>query len=147
MATDSRRPPRRVLMTADTVGGVWTYAVDLIGGLAAHRIDVALATMGERPSEQQRAQLRALPNVELFESSFRLEWMDDPWRDVERAGDWLLEIENRTQPDAIHLNGYAHAALPWNAPVLVAAHSCVLSWWRAVLQADAPREYDRYRRE
>ena len=26
--------PRRVLMTADTVGGVWTYAIELARGLA-----------------------------------------------------------------------------------------------------------------
>ena len=29
------RNPRRVLMTADTVGGVWTYAEE-IHGIAAH---------------------------------------------------------------------------------------------------------------
>ncbi len=134
-------------MTADTVGGVWTYALDLIGGLAEQRVDVALATMGGLLSRRQREQLRSLPNAELFESAFRLEWMDDPWPDVDRAADWLLEIEQRTQPDAIHLNGYAHAALPWNAPVVVVAHSCVLSWWQAVLHTEAPPRYDRYRRE
>ena len=59
-------------------------------------------------------------NVRLFESAYRLEWMEDPWDDVERAGDWLLEIAARG-PDIIHLNGYSHAVLAWNAPVLVVA--------------------------
>jgi glycogen(starch) synthase len=49
------------------------------------------------------------------------------------------------RPDLVHLNGYAHAALPWRPPVLVVAHSCVLSWWRAVHRCDAPPEWDRYR--
>ena len=40
------REPRHVLMTADTVGGVWTYAVELVRALAPHRVTVALATMG-----------------------------------------------------------------------------------------------------
>ena len=36
--------------------------------------------------------------------------------------------------------------MPWQAPTLVAAHSCVLSWWRAVKGADAPPEWAAYRR-
>jgi glycosyltransferase involved in cell wall biosynthesis len=43
------------------------------------------------------------------------------------------------------LNGYVHAALDWRAPVLVVAHSCVLSWWRAVKGEDAPVAWSRYR--
>jgi len=73
--------------------------------------------------------------------------MEDPWRDVERAGDWLLGLEARIAPDLVHLNGYAHAALPWSAPKLVVAHSCVLSWWAAVKGEAAPEAWDRYRRE
>ena len=34
------------------------------------------------------------------------------------------------RPDLVHLNGYCHAALPWRAPAIVVAHSCVRSWWR-----------------
>ena len=33
-------------MSADSVGGVWTYALDLTRGLRALGIDVLLATMG-----------------------------------------------------------------------------------------------------
>ena len=35
---------RRVLMTADTVGGVWTYSLDLARALGEYGIEVALAT-------------------------------------------------------------------------------------------------------
>ena len=31
--SDSHPLPRKVLMTADTVGGVWTYAIELARGL------------------------------------------------------------------------------------------------------------------
>jgi glycosyltransferase involved in cell wall biosynthesis len=44
----------------------------------------------------------------------------------------------------VHLNGYAHGALPWDAPVCIVAHSCVLSWWRAVRGDDAPPSWVRY---
>ena len=37
----------------------------------------------------------------------------------------------------MHLNGYAHAVLPFDAPVVVVAHSCVCSWYRAV-RGDVP---------
>lgn len=144
---DPARTPRRVLMTADTVGGVWTYALELARALGDYGVEVSLATMGAQPCEAQSAEARRLPNVELFKSDFRLEWMEDPWRDVQRAGEWLLHLERRLRPDVVHLNGYAHAALPWSRPTLVVAHSCVLSWWRAVKGEDAPAEWGRYRAE
>jgi glycosyltransferase involved in cell wall biosynthesis len=87
-----------------------------------------------------------VPALELFESGFRLEWMDDPWNDVAAAGEWLLELADRIDPDLVHLNGYVHGALPWDRPTLVAAHSCVCSWWSAVHRVEAPAAYDRYRR-
>ena len=49
-----------------------------------------------------------------------------------RAGEWLLALAGRARPDVVHLNGYAHAALPWARPIVVVAHSCVLSWHEAV---------------
>jgi glycosyltransferase involved in cell wall biosynthesis len=135
-----------VLMTADTVGGVWTYALELADALAPHGVDVVLATMGRAMSDAQRAQLRASAVVEVRESGYALEWMDEPWADVDRAAGWLLGLEDEVGPDIVHLNGYAHAALPWRVPTVVVAHSCVLSWWRAVHGDDAPRDWEEYRR-
>ena len=132
-------------MTTDTVGGVWNYCVQLSRALREHDVHVVLATMGAPLSDSQRAQASALDNVELRESTFRLEWMDEPWDDVERAGDWLLDIENGERPDIVHLNGYAHGRLPWSVPALVVGHSCVLSWWRAVRGRDAPAAWNAYR--
>ena len=74
-----------------------------------------------------------------------MEWQDDPWRDVDAAGDWLLALERDTNADVVHLNGYAHGALPFRARKLVVAHSCVMSWWRAVKNEDAPGDWRAYR--
>lgn len=137
-------PGMRVLMTADALGGVWTYSVGLAFALARRGVQTALAVMGGRPSEAQRRQAEQVEGLRLFESEFRLEWMDDPWDDVARASDWLLELEERVRPDLVHLNGYAHGALPWRTPCLVVGHSCVLSWWEAVKGEKAPPRYDRY---
>ncbi len=137
--------PRRILMTADAVGGVWNYALELGRALAPHGVEVALACMGPRPDAAQRRALAKCENISLHVTQARLEWMENPWDDVARAGEWLLELADRFQPEFVHLNGYAHATLPWSVPVLVVGHSCVLSWWSAVRGGDAPAEWDRYR--
>ena len=73
-----------------------------------------------------------------YAAPFALEWMKDPWADVDRAGAWLLALESQLHPDVVHLNGFCHAALPWRAPVVTVAHSCVCSWWRSVHGVQAP---------
>ncbi|HYC92775.1 MAG TPA: glycosyltransferase family 4 protein [Thermoanaerobaculia bacterium] len=131
-------------MTADTVGGVWGYSLELARALAPHGVEFTIATMGEPVSADQHAEAAALDNVRLAESHFRLEWMDEPWQDVDRAGDWLLALASDTSPDLVHLNGYAHAALPWSVPRLVVAHSCVFSWWLAVHGEPPPPQWSTY---
>jgi glycosyltransferase involved in cell wall biosynthesis len=133
----------KILISTDTAGGVLTYTTDLAAALEAAGDEVAVATMGP---PLRRAQRQALPR-RIHESGCRLEWMDDPWDEVEAAGRWLLELEEEERPDVVHLCSYAHGALPFRAPKVLVAHSCVLSWWRAVHGAEAPAEWNRYREE
>jgi glycogen(starch) synthase len=137
---------KRVLMTGDTVGGVWTFTLELAEAVGPHGVEVVLATMGGQPSAEQLKDAWRIPNLRLFPSDFKLEWMNDPWRDVEASGLWLRELEARFTPDVIHLNTYGHGAVEWNAPVVLTAHSCVLSWWRAVHGEPAPAAWEPYRR-
>jgi glycosyltransferase involved in cell wall biosynthesis len=134
----------RVLMTADTIGGVFTYAAELAGALAARGVDVALATSGRPLSADQRGELRRARVRDVFESAWKLEWMDDPWDDVARTSEWLLGVVARVRPDVVHLNEYAHAALPLDAPTLLVGHSCVFSWFEAVRRSAPPAAFDRY---
>ena len=135
----------RVLIVGDTVGGVFTYVTELAAGLAAREVETAIVLMGRRLSLDQRRALREARVDRVFASDFALEWMEEPWRDVERAGEWLLSVERDVGPDVVHLNGYAHGALRWNAPVVVVAHSCIVSWFEAVRGHEPPSEWDRYR--
>src|SRR3569832_2300554 len=114
---------RRVLMTTDSVGGVWTFSLGLAEELNRKGIDVALAVLGG-PSEEQQRQVRHVPGLSLYASAYKLEWMDDPWDDVAAACKWLLIFEREFAPDVIHLNSFCHGALPWHAPVILTAHSC-----------------------
>ncbi len=129
-------PARRILMTADAVGGVWQYSIDLIEALSSHGFETLLATMGPRPSACQKGQLSQIGNVQLAESDFKLEWMDNPWHDVDRSSEWLLSLERKFNPDVVHLNGYSLASAPFQAPVISVAHSCVYSWWAAVHKSE-----------
>ena len=133
-------------MTADTVGGVWTYALELADALEPHGVAVTLATMGRPMAASQRRELEASSVVAVHESGYALEWMDEPWADVDRAAGWLLRLEDDLAPDLVHLNGYAHAALPWRVPTVVVAHSDVTSWWEAVHAEPPPPGWDEYRR-
>lgn len=135
----------RILMTTDSVGGIWDYCVELIRALQPLDVDVTLACMGPLPQAHHYAAIGALENVELVARGYRLEWMPDCDDHVEQAGDWLLDLERRKQPELIHLNGYAHGALPFRAPALIVGHSCVLSWWRAIKHRNAPASWNRYR--
>lgn len=136
----------RVLMTADTVGGVWTYALELADALAPYDVEVHLATMGPAMSSQQRLAVKQSSMAEVHESNYALEWQPAPWNDVERAGEWLLELESAVDPDVVHLNGYVHGALPWRSPVVVVGHSDLYSWWESVRSAPPPpRDWQCYR--
>ncbi len=134
----------KVLMTSDVVGGVWTYSLELGRALGARGVQVTLATMGGPLSAAQELELRSAHIGRIHVGEFALEWMEEPWDDVDRAGDWLLRLAEEVRPDVVHLNGYAHACLPWPAPVVVAGHSDVLSWHEAVRGGPAGPEWERY---
>ena len=134
-------------MTADTVGGVWTYAVDLAGALSVEGFEIALATMGGPTSPQQRSDARQAAVLGVFESSFRLPWMDEPWDDVAEAKRWLLELCSHVEPDMVHVNDPVYASSGYDAPTVAVGHSCVLSWWQSVWNAPAPSSWNRYRSE
>src|SRR6186713_755918 len=138
--------PLHVLMTADAVGGVWTYAQTLVDALAPRGVRFTVAVTGPPPSTACARRLLAHAHLTLAHRPYRLEWMPEADLDVARTGGWLLDLAARVQPDLVHVNGYAHAALPFGVPAISVAHSCVCTWMRAVRGADPGPEWDEYRR-
>src|SRR5258708_12356807 len=100
----SIRRPRRILMTADAIGGVWNYCLDLIAGLAFFEVDVVLAVMGSRPSIEQKAAAADISNLTLLESDYKLEWMDSPWSTLNPPRPSLLPFPPPSPPYLLHLN-------------------------------------------
>ncbi len=130
----------RVLLVADIVGGVRTFALELARAMPSE-VELHLALLGD-PADA--AAFRALPAASCQVSSLALEWMPEPWGDVRRAQDWVAELRQRHRPDLVHLNTFTPVSDP-HVPVLLSVHSCVLTWWRAVHSGDAPPRWDRYR--
>jgi len=135
----------RVLMTTDTLSDVWPYAIELSRALIARGHAVTLAAMGAAPSREQQREVAAVPGLAMHASAYKLAWMDEPWDDMRLANKWLLNLARDLRPTVVHLNDFGHADLPWPAPVLTVAHSCVLAWWRAVHDAPPPPAWLRYR--
>ncbi len=123
---------------ADVVGGVRTFVDELTRGLIGRGIEVHLALLGSKPPDA--GQLAASCQLR----SLKLEWMADPWHDVEATSWWIGDLAARHRPDLVHMNTFARVPDP-NIPVLLTVHSCVMTWWRAVHGGDAPENWTRYR--
>jgi glycosyltransferase involved in cell wall biosynthesis len=130
-------------MTVDAVGGVWTYACELVRALSARYLFV-VACMGPRSSAGQREEMTRAGAARLEESDFALEWKENPWRDVDQAGVWLQGLARSEGAALVHLNGYCHGGLDFGVPKIIVGHSCVLSWWEAVRGGRAPAEWNEY---
>lgn len=122
----------RVFLTADSVGGVWTYALDLANGLAAHGMATTLAVLGPPPDADQTEAARAVPGLALLPTGLPLDWLAGSPSEVESASAALAALAAETGADIIHLHSAALATARFPAPVVASCHSCVGTWWEAV---------------
>ena len=136
----------KILMTTDAIGGVWHYAIDLAQHLMSEQIEVVLVCMGPEPGTSRRETVERLQNNGLifYHRPYRLEWMDDPWEDIEQANEWIRMIYEKEEPSLLHFNNYASAAMDWNVPNILVAHSCLASWWHQVKNEKLPDRYQHY---
>ncbi len=138
----------RLLMTADTVGGVWTFAKELAAGLLSQGCEVLLVSFGgEASSEQQQdtCKLAASGAFQYICSNVALEWMPLNEEAYRAAAPMLLRLCAQFRPDALLLSQFCFGALPVSVPKIVIAHSDVLSWAAAI--GKAPLEDDPWLRQ
>ncbi len=118
-------------MTADAVGGVWTYALDLARGLRAHGWEVVLAVNGPPPEAPPG-------DVEVLATGLPLDWLAQRPEEVTDAGAALARLAAAHGADLVQLNSPAYGAeAVFEAPVVAVQHSCTATWWRAV-RGDEP---------
>lgn len=119
----------RILVTADTVGGVWTYARELVTHLLRHGHEVVLVSFGGLPPESQTRWMQPGPRLDFRPTTYKLEWMQNSASDLEASSEYLLRVIDETEPDLLHLNQYCYGSLDCGVPKIVVAHSDVVSWW------------------
>lgn len=136
--------PERILMTTSGRRSTWAHSLDLAGALGRCGIEVMLASIGDAPTHLQLQDAADLPNVQVFPNRFAAKYSDDDWDEVERAGSWLLRMEEMVQPDLVHLHSYAFGSLPFQAPTLLEGHDCPLCRSQALTGA-TPLLWERYR--
>ena len=121
-----------VLITSDTVGGVWTYTQELATGLAHAGHRITLVSFGKLPLPHQTVWMHTLKNFDYRPTEYRLEWMEVAERDIEESRHYLELLVEEVQPDILHLSQYCYGDIASDVPRIVVAHSDVVSWWVAV---------------
>ncbi len=142
----------RVLLTTDTIGGVWTYTKELARGLLQRSHSVALVSFGRLPSAGQSSWCSALSaqypdHFQYLASATPLEWMDENEFAYSGAEDLLLHLAQAFGADVFHSSQFCFGKLPLRIPKLVVAHSDVLSWAAACRPdgLDSSSWLDRYK--
>lgn len=132
---------RRVLLTTDAVGGVWRYSLELAAGFAARGGETVLAVLGPPPDVRQCAEAEAIPGLWLVVAEQPLDWTAETPGALHEAAAALAELAAGVGADSVQLHAPALAgAVAWPVPVVVTAHSCVGTWWRAVRGGTLPRD-------
>jgi glycosyltransferase involved in cell wall biosynthesis len=134
-----------ILVTTDTVGGVWTYTRELVTGLLRRGLRVTLVSFGDIPAlgqtrwmEDLRHSSRTGAGFTYFPTAFRLEWMQEAPADMEASAEYLRGVIRDCRPDLLHLNQFYYGTLESPLPRLVVAHSDVVSWWMSVYEQEPP---------
>lgn len=120
-----------VLVTADTIGGVWSYTREVVTGLLQRGHEVTLVSLGRIPSEENSSWTRAT-GLTFCPTEFPLEWMPDSEAGVAASIRHIASLISEFKPDILHSSQFCYGALPCGIPKVVVAHSDVVSWWHAV---------------
>jgi Glycosyltransferase Family 4 len=123
----------RILMTTDTVGGVWSLTKELAGELLREGCAIALISLGRKPSQAQQAwadeQKRQWGTRFCFEGlDTPLEWMPENNHAFAGAAPVLSRVAEDFEADLLLSSQYCFGALAADIPRVVVAHSDVLSW-------------------
>lgn len=139
MLSHRMNAPKSVLITLDAVGGVWRYAIDLARGLGEIGTHTTLLGFGPPPSRDRVAEVKDVATVRLEWSGQTLDWMATRDDDLAGIAPVIEEVAERSGVDLLHLNLPSQArGLSRKRPIVVASHSCVVTWWAAMRREALP---------
>lgn len=121
-----------VLVTTDTLSGVWSYTRELVSGLVSRGLQVTLVSFGEIPLPEQTRWMDSLHGLSYHPTAFRLEWMQDGEADFRDSSEFLLGLIRECRPDVLHLNQFCYGDLRVDTPRVVVAHGDLVTWWLSV---------------
>jgi glycogen synthase len=121
-----------VLVTSDTITGIWTYTRELVTGLVSQGARVTLVSFGQIPLPDQTTWMETLDGLDYRPTAFRLEWMQEGQEDLEDSASYLESLVRELRPDVLHLGQFCYGNLPVKIPRVVVAHSDMITWWMAV---------------
>ncbi len=132
---------QKVFMTADAVGGVWTYALGLARSLSARRISTHLAVLGPKPSISQLSEAARITGLHIAATGLPLDWTAASEHELDHAIAALKLDATSCGAEVVHLNAPGHVGQErWTLPLVVTAHSCVSTWWRAARSGQLPHD-------
>lgn len=132
----------RLLLTTDTVGGVWQYSLELARHYATRGLAVDLVVLGPVTKPERLAEAGGIPGVEVVVTELPLSWMAPDPRSLRAAAEALAELARQRRATLVHLNcAGLGCAQRWDMPLITTLHSCMATWWRAVRGAE-PLPYD-----
>ena len=88
-----------ILITADTLGGVWTYTRELVTALVRRGDQVTLVSFGDIPTAAQTRWMDGLANIDYRPTAFKLEWMLDSEDDMKASSQYLEALIRESRPD------------------------------------------------
>ncbi len=128
-----QRHARRILLTTDAVGGVWTYSLDLARELAQFGTETVLAVLGPPPRSSQGDAARAIPGLQLLATGLSLDWTAESPETLRETSIALGRLAADHQVETVQLHAPALAvARRFACPVVTLHHSCPATWWQAV---------------
>lgn len=132
----------KLLLTTDSVGGVWQYSLDLARHLTRNDVEICLAVLGPPASAAQQAEAGAIEGLQLIETGEALDWLAEDPAALVRAGRRLATLAADERVHLVHLNSPALAAeTAFPVPLLAVAHSCLGTWWEAVRAEPLPADF------
>lgn len=140
LLSQSRTTPPHVLMSADAVGGVWQYSLDLASGLVRRGLAVTVAILGPAPSDARIETAARATGARIVATGLPLDWTAEAPGAVLDAAAALAGLAREIGADLVHLHSPAMALAAFPVPVAAVCHSCVATWWDAVETGPLPAD-------